>query len=381
MAYSAELWWFAAGQAASLEGETHNTLGANALGLVLREPIGVVGIVTPWNYPLLIGSERLPWALGAGCTLVLKPSEFTSGSSIRIAEIARDCGLPPGVLNVVTGFGDPVGQTLAEDPRTDFLSFTGSFRVGQIVGGLAASRIKRVGLELGGKGPQIVFADADLPVAADGIGRSIFGDGGQACISGSRLLVERRAHDEMVDRLGGIAGKVRIGDPLDDSVKVGSLIHRPHLEKVERYVGEGQRDGANLAFGGQRLGNSGNFYAPTLFTGVEPSMSIFREEIFGPVLSVTPFDTPEEAVRLANDTTYGLSANVWSRDINKAMQTIRGVRAGRTTINSGGGSPAMPIGGYKQSGIGRELGRHGFDEYCQLKSIGIGFGAGTPWVS
>jgi acyl-CoA reductase-like NAD-dependent aldehyde dehydrogenase len=284
------------------------------------------------------------------------------------------------VLNVITGYGDPVGQTLAEDPRTDFLSFTGSSRVGQLVGGIATSRIKRVGLELGGKGPQVVFADANMAAAADAVGRSIFGDAGQACVSGSRLIIQRAAQDEMLDRLSGIAGKVTIGDPLDDKVKVGSLIHRPHMEKVERYVGEGQRDGATLAFGGRRLSNAGNYYAPTVFTDVRPEMSIFRDEIFGPVLSVTSFDTPEQAVALANDTSYGLSANVWSQDITKALQTIRKVRAGRTSINGGGGSPAMAIGGYKQSGIGRELGSHGFDEYSQLKGISIGFGVPAPWV-
>lgn len=381
MAYSAELWAYASGMARGLEGESHNSLGSGALGLMLREPVGVVGIVTPWNFPVLIGSERVPWALGAGCTVVLKPSEFTSGSTIRLAEIARDCGLPDGVFNVITGYGDPVGQTLAEDPRTDFLSFTGSYRVGQIVGGIAASKIKRVGLELGGKGPQIVFADSNMDAASDQVGRSIFGVAGQACISGSRLLVERRVHDEMVDRLTTIASKVTVGDPLGDNTHVGSVIHRPHLEKIEHYVGEGQRDGAELVFGGARMGNSGSYYAPTVFTNVRPDMSIFREEIFGPVLSVTIFDTPDEAVALANDTQYGLSASVWSSDLNKAIQTIRRVRAGRTWINGAGqGTPAMGISGYKQSGIGRELGKHGFDEYSYMKSVFMVLEPGKPWV-
>lgn len=379
--YSAELWRYAAGHAQGLTGETHNGLGENSLGLMLREPVGVVGIITPWNFPLLIGSERLPWALGAGCTVVIKPSEFTSGSTIRLAELARDCGLPDGVFNVVTGYGDPVGQLLAEHPETDFLSFTGSFRVGQIVGGIAASKIKRVGLELGGKGPQIIYADSDLDAAADAVARSIFGVAGQACISGSRLIVEAKARDGMLDRLIKIAGKIVTGDPLDETVHVGSLIHRPHLEKVEHYVNEGRTSGASLVMGGERLGNVGNYYAPTIFTDVQPDMVIARDEIFGPVLSTLTFQTPEEAVELANDTIYGLSAGVWSRDIGKAIQTIRQVRAGRTWINSGGGGgPEMGIGGYKQSGIGRELGHYGFDEYTSFKNVFIGFSPGGSWV-
>ncbi len=381
VASSAALWHFAAGHAQGLTGETHNGLGENVLGLMLREPLGVVGIITPWNYPLLIGSERLPWALGAGCTVVLKPSEFTSGSSIRLAELARDCGLPDGVFNVVTGYGDPVGQAFAEHPATDFVSFTGSYRVGQIVGGLAASRIKRVGLELGGKGPQIVYADSDMAAAADTIASSVFGNSGQTCIAGSRMIVEERARDEMIDRLTEIARRVPIGDPLDEGVRVGSLIHRPHLEKVESYVAAGQGEGAEMVTGGARLGNVGNYYAPTIFRGVTPEMTIAREEIFGPVLSTFTFTEPEEAVALANDTHYGLSAHVWTRDLDKALSTIRRVRAGRTWINgSGDGSPEMGIGGYKQSGIGRELGKYGFDEYSAFKNVYMTLRPRAGWL-
>jgi acyl-CoA reductase-like NAD-dependent aldehyde dehydrogenase len=381
MEFSAELWRFAAGHAQGQTGETHNSLGPNVLGLMLREPIGVVGIITPWNYPLLIGSERAPWALGAGCTVVLKPSEFTSGSSIRLAEIARDCGMPDGVFNVVTGYGDPVGQAFAEHPATDFLSFTGSFRVGQIVGGLAASRIKRVGLELGGKAPVVVYADADLEAAADTLASSVFGNSGQTCIAGTRLVVEEGARDEMIERLTNLARKVPIGDPLDEKVKVGSLIHRPHLEKVEKFVTDAQRQGAELVTGGERLGNVGSYFAPTIFSGVTPEMTIAKEEIFGPVLSSFTFKKSDEAVRIANDTHYGLSAHVWSRDLDKAIQTIRQVRAGRTWINgSGSGAPEMGIGGYKQSGIGRELGKYGFDEYSAFKNVWMTMKPRAGWV-
>jgi acyl-CoA reductase-like NAD-dependent aldehyde dehydrogenase len=381
MAYSADLWSFAAGAARGLEGETQNGLGGQGLGLILRDPVGVVGIVTPWNFPLLIGSERIPWALGAGCTVVVKPSEFTSGSTIRLAELALEAGLPPGVLNVVTGYGDPAGQMLAEDPRTDMLSFTGSARVGKLVGRLAADTVKRVGLELGGKGPQVVFADADLDQATHKIASSIFGCAGQACISGSRLIVERPVHDELVARITALAGRITIGDPLDDRTKVGSLIHDAHLAKVESYVAQGIEAGARLVLGGDRLGQGGCFYAPTVFTGVTPDMAIARDEIFGPVLSVLPFDTAEQALELANDTPYGLSASVWTRDLNRALATIRAIRAGRTWINTtGDGAPEIAIGGQKQSGLGRELGRHGFDEYCAFKNVYVATAPLKPWI-
>jgi acyl-CoA reductase-like NAD-dependent aldehyde dehydrogenase len=380
MAHAADLWHFAAGQVRSLEGTTHNEFGENALGLVLREPIGVVGIVTPWNYPLIIGSERIPWAIGAGCTVVVKPSEFTSGSTIRLAELAREAGVPDGVINVVTGYGDPAGQLLAEHPGTDMIAFTGSQRVGRIVGAVAAATVKRVGLELGGKGPQVVFADANLEAAADQVSSSIFGNQGQSCIAGSRLIVEKRAHDEMVERLSTIARRITVGDPLSPETNVGALINLTQLEKVEGYVNAGKQAGAEMVVGGNRLGNGGLFYEPTIFTGARPDLSIVRDEIFGPVLSVQTFETAEEAVALANDTIYGLSGMVWSRDISKALKTIRQIRAGRCWVNgTREGFAEMPIGGYRQSGQGRELGRRGFDEYSELKTIWVNLGVAEPW--
>jgi acyl-CoA reductase-like NAD-dependent aldehyde dehydrogenase len=381
MQHAADLWHFAAGQVRALEGTTHNEFGENALGLVLREPVGVVGIVTPWNYPLIIASERLPWALGAGCTAVVKPSEFTSGSTIRLAELAREAGLPDGVLNVVTGYGDPAGQLLAEHPMTDMVAFTGSQRVGRIVGAVAAATVKRVGLELGGKGPQVVYADADLAAAADQVSSSIFGNQGQSCIAGSRLIVERRAADEMLDRLTTIAQRVTVGDPLDPETHVGALINPAQLEKVEGYVAAGRRAGAEMVIGGTRLGNGGLFYEPTIFISNRPDLSLVRDEIFGPVLTVQSFETPEEAIALANDTIYGLSGMVWSRDIAKALRTIRAIRAGRCWVNgTREGFAEMPIGGYKQSGQGRELGRKGFDEYSEFKTIWVNLAPATPWA-
>jgi acyl-CoA reductase-like NAD-dependent aldehyde dehydrogenase len=380
MQHSADLWHFAAGLVRSLEGTTHNEMGDNAIGLVLREPIGVVGIVTPWNYPLVIGSERMPWALGAGCTVVIKPSEFTSGSTIRFGELAREAGLPDGVVNVVTGYGNPAGQLLAEHPGTDMIAFTGSQRVGRQIGAFAAPTIKRVGLELGGKGPQVVFADADLDAAADQVTSSIFGNQGQTCIAGSRLIVEKSVANEFVDRLAKIAARVSVGDPLNADTHVGAFINRTQLEKVESYVAAGKQAGAEMVIGGSRVGNGGLFYEPTIFTGVRPDMSIVRDEIFGPVLSVQTFETRDEAIRMANDTIYGLSGMVWSLNINNAIQTVRGIRAGRCWVNgTREGVVEMPIGGYRQSGQGRELGHKGFEEYSELKNIYVNLTVSAPW--
>jgi acyl-CoA reductase-like NAD-dependent aldehyde dehydrogenase len=377
----ADLWHFAAGLVRGLEGSTHNALSEHALGIVLRDPIGVVGVVTPWNYPLVIASERLPWALGAGCTAVLKPSEFTSGSSLRLGQLALEAGLPEGVLNVVTGYGNPAGQTLAEHPGTDMIAFTGSQRVGRQIGGFAAPTIKRVGLELGGKGPVVVFADADLEAASQQVARSIFSNQGQTCIAGSRLIVERKVAEEFVERLQGLAGRVTVGDPLNPDTKVGAFINPMQLDKVEGYVKAGREAGAKVVVGGERVGtNGGLFYQPTIFMGVRPDMSIVRDEIFGPVLAVQQFDTREEAIRIANDTIYGLSAVVWSLNINNALQTIRGIRAGRCGINGQEGAAEMPIGGYKQSGQGRELGHKGFDEYSEFKNVHINMRVSPPWL-
>jgi acyl-CoA reductase-like NAD-dependent aldehyde dehydrogenase len=372
MRYSATLWRYAAGHSQGLEGETHSDMGPNVLGLVFREPAGVVGIITPWNFPLLIGSERIPWAIGAGCAVVIKPSEFTSGSTIRLAELAREAGLPDGVLNVVTGYGADVGQIFAEHPDVDVVNFTGSQRVGRIIGSLAGQNIKKAGLELGGKGPQVVFADADLDAAAAKISGGAFHCSGQACIAGSRLIVHDSIADRLLEKVGALAAEIVTGDPLDDASHVGALIHQAHLEKVAGYVAAGKTDGAELFIGGNVLGQAGAFYAPTIFTGVRPEMSIARDEIFGPVLSTFRFKDPQQAVQLANNTPFGLSACVWSSNLSTAIQAIRSIKAGRTWINGmGDGSPQMPIGGYKQSGIGRELGRHGFDEYSELKNVHV----------
>lgn len=381
MAFCADLWAYAAGQARGLAGDSHNNIGDDRLGLVLREPVGVVGIITPWNFPLIIASERVPWAIGAGCTVVLKPSEFTSGTSVRMAELALDAGLPAGVFNVVTGFGDPAGQVLAEDPRVDMIAFTGSSRVGMHLGAIAARTVKRVGLELGGKGPQIVFADADLDAAADGVAYGVYHNAGQCCISGSRLLVEERVRDALLDRVLDISRRVPFGDPLNEKTRIGAMISKAHAGKVDGYVKAGLAEGAELLTGGGPAGGDrGLYYQPTVFRNVRADMSIARDEIFGPVLSTLTFSTADEVVALANASEYGLSASVWSSDLENAMQTIRRVRAGRCWVNSViDGTPELPIGGYKKSGLGRELGRYGFDEYSQFKGIHVTFGRPPRW--
>jgi len=381
IAYCADLWHYAAGMSRGLEGDTHNAIGANRLGLVLREPAGVVGIITPWNFPFIIVSERVPWALGAGCTVVVKPSEWTSGTTIRLAELALEAGLPAGVLNVITGYGPAVGQALAEDPRVDVLAFTGSVRVGTQLAAIAAAGIKRVGLELGGKGPQIVFADADLEAAADGIAYGVYHNAGQCCISGSRLIVDNAIRPALLDRLLDLSRRLPFGDPLGDTTRFGAMVTRDHLDKVAGYVRTGVEEGAELLLGGEAVdAQAGNFFAPTVFDRVRPDMRIAQEEIFGPVLATIGFDSAEEAVALANGTPFGLSASVWSRDLETAVQTTRKLRAGRCWINSViDGTPELPIGGYKKSGTGRELGRYGFDEYSQFKGIHMTMGRPQPW--
>jgi acyl-CoA reductase-like NAD-dependent aldehyde dehydrogenase len=381
--FCADLWSYAAGQCRGLEGQSHNNIGDDRLGLVLREPVGVVGIVTPWNFPFIIASERVPWALGAGCTVVLKPSEFTSGTSIRMAELAREAGIPDGVFNVVTGYGDPAGQVLAEDPGVDMVAFTGSVRVGAKLGEIAARSIKRVGLELGGKGPQIVFDDADLDAAADGVAYGVYHNAGQCCISGSRLLVQEGVRDALMERVLEIARKVTFGDPLNEKTKIGAMISEVHAAKVHSYVTAGVAAGARLLVGGAQSGEEhGLYYAPTVFDGVTPDMSIAKEEIFGPVLSTLTFKTADEAVALANQSEFGLSASVWSSNLENALQSIRRIRAGRCWVNSViDGVPELPIGGYKKSGLGRELGRYGFDEYSQFKGIHVTLGAPGRWFN
>ena len=374
---------YASGLARSLHGDSFNNLGDGMFGVVTREPVGVVGIITPWNFPFLILCERVPYVLASGCTIVAKPSEFTSATSLILAEILRDAGLPDGVMNVVTGSGSTIGQGLIEHNDVDMLSFTGSTRVGRrVVEASGKTNFKKLGLELGGKNPQIVFADADLEDAADGVAFGIGFNTGQCCVSGSRLIVERSVADKFAEMVAEKFKHVRVGDPLDEGTQIGAITTDAQNSTIMGYIEKGQAEGAEVIYGGEQLDfGRGQYIAPTLFGGVTSDMSIAREEIFGPVLTIMPFDTVEEAIEIANDTVYGLAASVWTKNIDKALTVTRRVQAGRFWVNTTlSGGPELPLGGFKQSGWGREAGVYGVEEYTQIKSVHIEIGKRTPWV-
>ena len=379
--WTADLWEYAASLCRNIHGDTYNALGQSMLGLVVREPIGVVGMITPWNFPLLIVSQKLPFALAVGCTCVVKPSELTSGTTLRLGKILADAGLPNGVVNIVSGFGDPVGARLSSHPDVDMMSFTGSTKVGKAVINAARGNVKKVELELGGKNPQIIFADADLTAAADA---AVFGmcfNQGECCNSGSRLIVQRPIVDEFVRRLVELVRKVPIGDPLDEKTKIGAIASQEQFAKIMGYIEDGQKAGAKLQLGGKSLPIlNGQFIEPTIFDAVTPDMAIAKEEIFGPVLSVLAFDTAEEAIEMANDTNYGLSASVWTSDFDTALSASRRIRAGTVWVNTFlEGYPELPFGGFKESGQGREVGRFAIEEFTELKTIQLHIGKKTSW--
>ncbi|MCP4997152.1 MAG: aldehyde dehydrogenase family protein [Hyphomicrobiales bacterium] len=374
---------YAAGAARSLHGDTFNNLGDKMLGLVTREPIGVVGLITPWNFPFFILAERVPFILASGCTIVAKPSEVTSATTLMMAEILTEAGLPDGVFNVVTGSGSEIGQALIEHDDIDMVSFTGSTAVGRRLLQAATGNFKRLGLELGGKNPQIVFADADLEDAADGVAFGICFNTGQCCVSGSRLLVERSVASQFETLLTERLSRVKIGDPLDPQTQVGAITTPAQNETIVRHLEGGPKEGARIVCGGGVLiTERGQFIQPTVFADVTPDMALAREEIFGPVLTMQSFDTDEEAVAMVNDTEYGLAASIWTKNIDRAVATMRRVQAGRVWVNTTiTGGPEMPIGGFKQSGWGRETGIYGVEEYTQVKSVHIELGKRTHWIS
>lgn len=372
-----------AGAARQLHGDSFNNLGDSLFGMVLREPVGVVGLITPWNFPFLILCERVPFILASGCTLVVKPSEVTSVTTLLLGEILSEAGLPNGVYNVVTGSGRTIGQALAEHPDVDMLSFTGSTSVGRsVVHAAADSNFKKLGLELGGKNPIIVFADADLEDAADGAAFGISFNTGQCCVSSSRLIVDRRVASEFEAILASKMKRIRVGDPLDEQTQVGAITTSAQNETILSYIEMGKAEGATLVTGGTALElGRGSYISPTLFSGVTRNMSIAKDEIFGPVLSSFQFDTVEEAIEIANDTVYGLAASVWSKNIDTALAVTRRVRAGRFWVNCiMAGGPEMPLGGFKQSGWGREAGSYGVEEYTQVKSVHIEAGKRNHWI-
>jgi gamma-glutamyl-gamma-aminobutyraldehyde dehydrogenase len=351
--------------------------GPEALGLIVREPIGVVGAVVPWNFPLLMAIWKIAPALAAGNSMVVKPSKLTSLSAIRLAELAAAAGVPDGVLNVVPGSGPTAGQALGRHMDVDMVTFTGSTEVGRTFLTYAAeSNLKGIALECGGKSPQVVLADPpDLDIVADQVLFAALVNQGENCSCGSRLIVHRSVHDALVERLvTGLAGW-KVGDPMAADTKIGPMIERPHLEKVLGYIERGRTEGARVVAGGGRVReeSGGYFVAPTIFDNVANSMSIAREEIFGPVLSTIPFDSEEEAIRLANETAYGLAASVYTRDLDAAFRVARALRAGTVGVNAySEGDITTPFGGYKQSGFGgRDKGLEAFDQYTEKKTIWV----------
>ena len=385
IAGAADLWRYAAALARTSVGETQNTLGPDILGLVLKEPVGVVSIITPWNFPFLIVSQKLPFALAAGCTAVIKPSELTSSTTVILAELLIEAGLPDGVANLILGFGDPVGMRMSTHPDVDMVTFTGSTAVGKAIVASTAGTLKKVSLELGGKNPQVVFPDADLDEAADAIVFGVHFNAGECCNSGSRIIVHNSVAAELTEKVVALSRKVAFGDPLHPDTKVGAIISEDHHSKIHRYVEEAKAEGAEVALGGDSLavdGLAGRFYQPTVVSGVRPEMAIAREEVFGPVLAVLEFDTLDEAVALANGASYGLSAGVWSENVHTCLAFARRARAGTVWTNTWmDGFSELPFGGVKESGIGRELGRQGIEEFLETKTVTMRIGkTRTHWV-
>ncbi|MFN2419808.1 MAG: aldehyde dehydrogenase family protein [Gemmatimonadota bacterium] len=373
VAMTIETFEYYAGWTTKIEGATIPLSTGPQFGYTLREPVGVVGAIVPWNFPLNLASWKVAPALAAGCTVVLKPASETPLTALLLAEVAAEAGLAAGALNVVTGRGAIVGEGLVAHPDVDKIAFTGSTETGKQIARVAAETVKRVSLELGGKSPNIVFADADLAVAAKGAVSGIFYGKGEVCAAGSRLLVERGAHDELVSAVAAGARKMTVGDPFEKSTRIGAIVSEKQMERVLGYIEKGRAEGAEVVAGGQRADvGSGWFVEPTVFDRVEPHMTIAREEIFGPVLATLTFDDVEEAIERANDSPYGLAAAVWTRDIKKAHYVAHRLKAGTVWINTYNlYDAAMPFGGYKQSGYGRDLGRHALENYMETKAVWV----------
>lgn len=367
----AEVFRYYAGWATKVHGETVPVRGP-FFHYTLREPVGVVAAIVPWNFPLLLTSWKLGPALAAGNTVVLKPAPWTPLTALRLAEIAQEAGLPDGVLNVLTGSTRELGRALVVHPGVDKVAFTGSTATGKDILRNSADTLKPVTLELGGKSPNIVLADADLEAAVRGAFIGIFYGKGEVCAAGSRLLVEKRVKDDLLHKLVERAKKLQPADPLDPKTRLGALVSNEQMTKVLGYIEKGKAEGAGLVAGGERAGSKGYFVQPTVFDGVRNEMTIAREEIFGPVLAAIEFTDVEDAVRIANDTPYGLAAAVWTRDIGKAHRIARRIQAGTVWINTYGNfDAAAAFGGYKQSGYGRELSMHAMEHYTQVKSVWV----------
>jgi phenylacetaldehyde dehydrogenase len=369
--FAADAFRYYAGWCSKIYGTTSDisTPEAEFLAYTRKEPIGVAGLIVPWNGPLASASMKLATALAAGCTCVLKPAEETPLSALRLGELVLEAGIPAGVVNIVTGFGHTAGAAIAAHPGVDKVSFTGSTEVGKLIVQAAAGNLKKVSLELGGKSPVVIFADANLEKAIPGAALGTFFNTGQVCVAGSRVFVQRAIYDRVIEGMAAVGRSLRIGPGFDADAQIGPLISQKQLERVSRLVGGARTEGAEV-FGGGQLGERGYFYQPTIVTRCKPDATIVREEVFGPVLTATPFDDVDEVVSLANDTSYGLAAAVWTSGLNKAHRFANAVQAGTVWINcqlilnSG-----LPFGGYKQSGWGRENGIEGLESFMHSKTV------------
>jgi acyl-CoA reductase-like NAD-dependent aldehyde dehydrogenase len=369
----AECFKYFAGWPTKIYGETNPTED-DMFVYTLREPVGVCAGIIPWNFPLIMASWKVAPALAFGNAIVLKPAEQTPLTALRLAQLCLEAGVPDGVVNVLSGFGDDAGAALAQHPDVDKVTFTGSTEVGRKILHASEGNLKRVTLELGGKSPNIVFSDANLKYAAKGSMYGVFLNSGQACTAGTRILVEKDVHDEFVDQLVQATSTMKVGPALEEGTGMGPVISKEQLERVTGYIDIGRSEGAEVATGGECPTDLGDGYyvQPTVFTGVRNDMRIAQEEIFGPVVAVIPVDDVEDAIRIGNDTIYGLGSAVWTRDISKAHRVARGLKAGTVWVNTYGlYDPSVSFGGYKQSGFGRDLGRHSMEAFTEMKSVWV----------